>query len=78
MVNKVGGRQPGATNKIGRALREAIEEAFDRVGGVQYLVEVAKNDPRTFCGLLGKIIPKDIIQNRVIAELNFQAGAEGV
>ena len=27
------------------------------VGGVKYLVELAENDPRTYCTLLGKLMP---------------------
>ena len=34
--------------------------AFDRLGGAEYLFRVANEDPRTFCGLLGKILPTQI------------------
>jgi hypothetical protein len=41
-------------------IKDGILEAFERVGGVDYLVELAKVDPPTFCRLLGAIIPSEI------------------
>ena len=42
---KTGGRQKGTPNKCTTLVREAIEEAFERLGGVDGLVEWAeKND----------------------------------
>jgi hypothetical protein len=34
--------------------------AFDEVGGADYLKNVAQTDPRTFCTLLGKILPTQV------------------
>jgi hypothetical protein len=51
------GRKKGGTNKITSDLREAIMEAFSIVGGVEYLCAVAREDPKAFCALLGKLIP---------------------
>jgi hypothetical protein len=39
------------------AIKEAIERAFDKLGGVEYLVTVGRNDPRTFCALLSRLLP---------------------
>ncbi len=41
-------------------IRDGILEAFERVGGVDYLVELAKVDPPTFCRLLAQLIPAEI------------------
>ncbi len=41
-------------------VKEAIAKAFELSGGVDYLVEVARNDPRVFCALLQKIIPAEV------------------
>jgi hypothetical protein len=41
-------------------IKNGILEAFDQVGGVDYLVELAKVDPPTFCRLLGAISPSEI------------------
>ena len=54
---RVTGRQKGTVNKLTVSIREAIEHAFDRLGGVSYLEHVGRNDPRTFCALLGKLLP---------------------
>jgi len=54
---KTGGRQKGTPNKWTQAVREAIINAFERAGGEAYLIRVAKKDPRTFCGLLGRVLP---------------------
>jgi len=54
---RVTGRQKGTVNKLTVSIREAIEHAFDRLGGVSYLEHVGRSDPRTFCALLGKLLP---------------------
>ena len=41
-------------------IKDGILEAFEQVGGVDYLVELAKVDPPTFCRLLAAIIPSQI------------------
>ena len=51
------GRAKGTPNKITLSVREAIERAFDRLGGASYLEHVGKTDPRTFCALLSKLLP---------------------
>lgn len=51
------GRAKGTQNKLTVSIREAIEHAFDNLGGVSYLEHVGRNDPRTFCALLGKLLP---------------------
>ncbi len=57
---KTGGRQRGTPNKVTVAVREAIVNAFEEVGGQSYLVKVAREDPRTFLTLVGKIVPREI------------------
>lgn len=51
------GRPKGSQNKVTLKVKEAMMEAFEKAGGVQYLVALAHEDPRTFCTLLGKMIP---------------------
>jgi hypothetical protein len=41
-------------------IKDGIIEAFEQAGGVDYLVELAKVDPPTFCRLLAAIIPSEI------------------
>lgn len=57
---KFGGRQKGVPNKLTKTVKEAVMAAFDEVGGTKYLVDVAREDPKTFCTMLAKIIPSDI------------------
>ena len=54
---RVTGRQKGTVNKLTVSIREAIEHAFDELGGTSYLVHVGRSDPRTFCALLSKLLP---------------------
>ena len=54
------GRKKGSPNKITRDVKEAILSAFSEVGGADYLVKLAKEDQRTFCALLGKILPTTV------------------
>ncbi len=56
------GKPKGATNKTTGLIREMIAQALDEAGGVDYLVERAK-DPRTaaaFLGLVGKVMPVQV------------------
>lgn len=48
------GRPKGRQADITRDVRAAIAAAFDRVGGVDYLVRVAETNPAVFVALLAK------------------------
>ncbi len=54
------GRVRGTPNRTTAAMRDALVQAFERAGGVEYLVRVADEDPRTFCMLLAKLLPSEI------------------
>ena len=54
------GRRKGSTNKLTRSVKEAIETAFQGVGGPEYLMRQAEQNPQAFMTLLGKIIPNQI------------------
>ena len=54
------GRPPGLANKATRTLKTAILNAFEKVGGEEYLIRVAREDPKTFCTLLGKVLPTQL------------------
>lgn len=51
-------RPVGSLGKVGVILKDAILSSFEAVGGAEYLKEIARTDPRTYCGLLAKVIPK--------------------
>lgn len=57
LQNLTGGSRLGKPNKATVALKEAIENAFTKLGGTDYLVHVGKSDPRTFCALLSRLLP---------------------
>ncbi len=55
-----GGRAKGVTpNKVNQSIREAIQQAFEQVGGADYLVRLAQEDPKTFVPLLIKTMPPE-------------------
>ena len=51
------GRPAGIPNKVTQSVKEAIERAFEELGGTSYLVHVGRKDPRTFCALLSRLLP---------------------
>ena len=57
---KTGGRIVGTPNKTTVRVKEAILNAFEMVGGQQYLAMVALTDPKTFCTLLGRVLPAEL------------------
>jgi len=54
------GRPKGAQNKITLEIRTAIINAFEKAGGEAYLARVAESDPKTFCALLGRVLPLQV------------------
>lgn len=54
------GRPKGAVNKLTRTIKEAIEQAFEQVGGSDYLATMAKEQPAAFMTLLGKVLPTQV------------------
>ena len=56
-TSKTGGRKKGSQNKTTVQVKEAILAAFEELGGVEYLVKVGVDDPKTFIALLSKLVP---------------------
>lgn len=59
------GRPPGVRNKLTN-LRDAVIEAFDRVGGADYLVRLAEgtqSDRAAFVSLMNKVLPTQVNAN---------------
>lgn len=60
-----GGRPKGVKNRLTN-LRDAVLEAFDTVGGPEYLVKLAQgtqSDRAAFVGLVAKVLPTQINAN---------------
>jgi hypothetical protein len=51
------GRAKGTPNALTASIKDAIQNAFENLGGASYLVHVGRTDPRTFCALLSKLLP---------------------
>ncbi len=54
------GRKAGTPNKLTADVRAAVLGALSAVGGQKYLEDVARKDPRTFCALLGRVLPLQV------------------
>jgi len=53
-------RKTGTPNAITKNMKDVLELAFNRSGGVDYLCRVAENDPKTFCALLARLVPNTV------------------
>lgn len=60
---KTGGRVAGTPNKLTRTIKEAIEISFDKVGGPDYLAQMAVEQPAAYMTLLGKVLPTQLEAN---------------
>ena len=54
------GRPRGAQNKMNADVKAMILGALDELGGQDYLVTQARENPVAFLSLVGKILPKEI------------------
>lgn len=54
------GRQKGVQNKFTRDIKEAMLNAFNKVGGEEYLVKAAGKDRRSFMAMLSKLLPTQL------------------
>jgi hypothetical protein len=55
------GRPKGAINKNNAAIKDMVVQALDKAGGVDYLVTQARETPTAFIGLLGKVLPMQVV-----------------
>ena len=56
-----GGRQKGTPNKVDASIREMVLGALSDVGGQKYLARCAIEQPVAFLGLVGKVLPTQIV-----------------
>ena len=55
------GRPKGAINKNNAAIKDMVVQALDKAGGVDYLMTQARETPTAFIGLLGKVLPMQVV-----------------
>ena len=54
------GSRKGKPNKITKDMKEILHLAFERAGGVDYLVRQSKEEPKAFMALLARIVPAQV------------------
>lgn len=55
------GRKPGSPNKIPGTVKMMVLEALEKLGGVKYLMQQAKDNPTAFMTLLGRVMPTQVV-----------------
>ena len=51
------GRPKGSRNAVTMTIKDGIEEAYQQLGGVRWLVRLGQEEPKTFASLLLRLIP---------------------
>jgi hypothetical protein len=54
------GRPKGSLDKGNALIREMIVNALDELGGIEYLMDVARSHPTAFVSLIGKTMPLQV------------------
>ncbi len=55
------GRPKGVPNKVTTQIKEMIVRALDKVGGEDYLVVQAHQNPTAFLALVAKVMPMQVV-----------------
>ena len=58
---KTGGRKKGTPNRVTADLKGAILESLTYAGGVEYLVQQARDNPSSYMTLIGKVLPLTVV-----------------
>lgn len=67
------GRPAGIPNKTTRALKQALEESFEQLGGTRWLVELAKSEPKAYASLLAKLLPSQLSMDATVTNHEMPA-----
>lgn len=54
------GRKAGGANKIGQELQSMLKASLSRVGGIEYLVRQAEENPTAYMTMISKLLPKQV------------------
>ena len=60
---KTGGRQPGSLNKMSGDIKTMVVGALAGVGGTEYLMRQAEENPAAFMSLVGRVLPLQVTGN---------------
>lgn len=72
---------PGRKNKIHGKAKQLVLEALDEVGGKDWLVALAHEEPKAFASLIQKLVPQEIaakIDSDVVLRLNVNRRQEAI
>jgi len=81
---KMGGRKKGQRNKLTTLIKDAIVKAAElegqdgkgKDGMVGYMRKLARNEPKTFAGLLGRALPFHLISHQTNDADRFESKEE--
>ena len=59
-IPKTGGRQKGTPNKATASVKEALQLAFEGIGGTAKLQEWAQENPTKFFEIWSKLLPQEV------------------
>lgn len=57
---RFGGRQKGTPNKITTTLKQALQDTFEKLGGVDHMFDWASAEPTEFYKIYAKTLPTEI------------------
>ncbi len=57
-----GGRPKGSVNRVTKAVKEALRASLEAGDGAEaFFLGLKRDDPKTYAGLIGKLIPNEVI-----------------
>ena len=65
------GRPKGKLNKLTLTMTEFLEESFQQLGGVKWLIKLGKEDRKAYAMLIARLSP-----TQVVAELTGKDGKD--
>ena len=54
------GRPKGSKNKNSVAIKQALSDSFEELGGKAWLLDLARTEPKTYAQLIDKVIPAEL------------------
>lgn len=67
------GRPKGTPNKLTAEVKDMIAQALANAGGVKYLEQQAKDNPKAFLSLVGRVIPLQLTASHTHEHVDREA-----